>query len=73
MFNVMLTHGINPKYFLAFYYYFNSKGQLASINFNYIYGGIPLFNSICKLHDYVFIELNIDNLKTDDMQFWIKN
>ena len=30
------------------------------------------FNSLCKLFDYIFIELNADSLKTDDMQFGYK-
>ena len=29
-------------------------------------------NSLCKLFDYIFIELNADSLKTDDMQFGFK-
>ena len=37
------------------------------------YRGISLSNSICKLYDYVFIDLHIDYLKTDDMQFRFKN
>ena len=36
------------------------------------YRGISLSNSICKLYDYVFIHLNMDYLKTDDMQFGFK-
>ena len=30
-------------------------------------------NSICKLYDYVFIDLNIDYLKTGDMQYVFKS
>ena len=37
------------------------------------YRGISLSNSICKLYDYVFIDLTIDYLKTDYMQFVFKN
>ena len=37
------------------------------------YRGISLSNSICKLYDYVYIDLNMDYLKTDDMQFGFKN
>ena len=37
------------------------------------YRGISLSNSICKLYDYVFMDLNMDYLKTDDMQFGFKN
>ena len=37
------------------------------------YRRISLSNSVCKLYDYVFIDLNMDYLKTDDMQFVLKN
>ena len=37
------------------------------------YRGISLFNSNCKLYGYVFIELNIDYLKTYDVQFGFKS
>ena len=37
------------------------------------YSGISISKSICKLYDYVFIDLNMDYLKTDDMQFGFKN
>ena len=36
------------------------------------YRGISMSNSLCKLFDYIFIELNADSLKTDDMQFGFK-
>ena len=36
------------------------------------YRGISLFNSLCKLFDYVFLELNADSFKTDAMQFGFK-
>ena len=36
------------------------------------YRGISLSNSVCKLYDYVFIDLNMDYLKTDDKQFGFK-
>ena len=37
------------------------------------YRGNSLSNSICKLYDYAFIDLNMDYLKTGDMQFGFKN
>ena len=37
------------------------------------YRGISLSNSICKLYDHVFIDLNIDYLKTNGMQFGFKS
>ena len=36
------------------------------------YRGISLFNSICKLFDYVIIDLCGDTLSTSDMQFGFK-
>ena len=36
------------------------------------YRGISMSNSLCKLFDYIFIELNADSLKTDDMQLGFK-
>ena len=39
---------------------------------SYNYRGISMSNSLCKLFDYIFIELNADSLKTDDMQFGFK-
>ena len=44
-----------------------------SMNSSDNYRGISLSNSICKLYDYVFIDLNMDYLKTDDMQFGFKD
>ena len=49
------------------------KDNRGSINSSDNYRGISLSNSICKLYDYVFIDLNMDYLKTDDMQFGFKN
>ena len=37
------------------------------------YRGISLVNSICKLFDYVIINLYEKQLKTSDMQFGFKN
>ena len=44
-----------------------------SINSSDNYRGVSLSNSICKLYDYVFIDLNLDYLKTDNMWFGFKN
>ena len=49
------------------------KDNRGSMNSSDNYRGISLSNSICKLYDYVFIDLNMDYLKTDDMQFGFKN
>ena len=50
-----------------------SKNNRGSINSSDNYRGISLSNSIGKLYGYVFIHLNMDYLKTDDMQFGFKN
>ena len=73
MFNAMLTHGFNPKYILLSTLIPIPKDNRGSMNSSDNYGGISLSNSIWKLYDYVFIDLNIDYLKTDDMQFGFKH
>ena len=54
MFNVMLYHGFIPENSL-----FSSNISIQDVS---------LSNSICKLYEYTFIDLNIEYLKTDDMQ-----
>ena len=56
------------------------KDIRGSMNSSDNYRGISLYNSNCKLYDYVLlyyyyyiIDLNMDYLKTDDMQFGFKN
>ena len=71
MFNAMLNHGFNPEDFLLSPSI--PKENRGSMNANDNYRGISLSNSICKWSDYVFIDLNMDYLKTDDMQFEFKN
>ena len=71
MFNAMLTHGFKPEdIFTIISIPTDNRG---SMNSRDNYRCISLSNSICKLHDYVFIDLKIDYLKTDDMQFGFKN
>ena len=43
------------------------KDNRGSMNSSDNYRGISLSNSICKLYDYVFIDLSMDYLKTDDI------
>ena len=69
MFNAMLTHGFNPEDLLLSTIISIPKDNRGSMNSSDNYRGISLSNSICKLYDYVFIDLNMDYLKTDDMQF----
>ena len=73
MFNAMLTHGFNPEDHLLSTIIYIPKANRGSINSSDNYRGISLSNSICKLYDYVFIVMNMDYLKTDDMRFGFKN
>ena len=73
MFNAMLTHGFNPEDLLLSTIISIPKDNRGSMNSSDNYRGISLSNSICKLYDYVFIDLNMDYLKTDDMQFGFKD
>ena len=73
MFNAMLTHGFNPEDLLLSTIISTPKNNRGSMNPSDIYRCISLSNSICKLYDYVCIDLNIYYLKTDDMQFGFKN
>ena len=60
MFNAMLTHGFNPEDILLFTIIFIPKHNQGSMISSDNYRGISLSNSICKLYDYVFIDLNMD-------------
>ena len=73
MFNTMLTYGFNPKDLLLPTIISIPKDNQGSMISSDNYRDISLSNSICKLYDYVFIDLNMDYLKTDDMQFTFKN
>ena len=68
----MLTHSFNPEYLLLSTITSIPKDNRWSMNSSDTYRGISLSNIICKLYDYVFIDLNIDYLKTDDMQLGFK-
>ena len=72
MFNTMLTHVFNPEDLLLSTIISIPKYNRGSMNSSDNYRGISLSNSICKLYDYVIIDLNMDCLKTDDMQFGFK-
>ena len=75
MFNAILTHGFNPEDLLLSTIISIPKDNRGSMNSSDNYRGmtISLSNSICKLYDYVCIDLNIDYLKTDDMQIGFKS
>ena len=72
MVNAMLTHGFNPVDLLLSTIIYIPKDTRGSMNSSDNYRGISLSNSICKLYDYVFIDLNIDYLKTDDRSMQIR-
>ena len=69
----MQTHGIISEDLLLSTIISIPKDNRGSMNSSDNYIGISLYNSICKLYDYVFIDLNIDYLMTDDMQFAFKS
>ena len=69
----MLTHGFNPDDLFLSTIISIQKDNRDSINSSDNYRGISLSNRNCKLNDYIFIDLNIDYLKTDEMQFGFKN
>ena len=58
MFNAMLTHGFNPEDLLLSTIISIPKDNRGSMKSNDNYRDIFLSNSICKLYDYVFIDLN---------------
>ena len=72
MFNSMLTHGYTPDDLLLSTIISIPKDNRGSMSSSDNYRGISMSNSLCKLFDYIFIELNADSLKTDDMQFGFK-
>ena len=73
LFNYMLIHGHYPSELLKSTIISIPKDKTASLSNSNTYRGISLFNSICKLYDYVIIELCGDELLTSDMQFGYKN
>ena len=72
MFNSMLTHGYTPDDLLLSTIIYIPKDNKGSMSSSDNYRDISMSNSLCKLFDYIFIELNADSLKTDDKQFGFK-
>ncbi len=72
LFNAMLIHGYYPSELLKSTIVSLPKDRTASLSNSDNYRGISLFNSICKLFDYVIIELAGDMMHTSDMQFGFK-
>ena len=60
----MLVHGFNPSDLLASSIV---KDINMSLNNSSTYRGISLINPICKLLDYVIIDIPRDQLMTSDM------
>ena len=73
LFNTMLIHGYYPKELLKSTIISIPKDRTASLSNSDNYRGISLFNSLCKLFDYVIIELSGESLMTSDMQFGFKS
>ena len=59
LFNSMLGHGYYPTELLKSYIISIPKDRTASLSNSDNYRGISLFNSICKMYDYVIIELYV--------------
>ena len=72
LFNSMMSHGYYPQELLKSTIISIPKDRSASLSNSDNYRGISLFNSMCKLFDYVIIELSGTSLSTSDMQFGFK-
>ena len=72
LFHSMLAHGYYPTELLKSNIISIPKDRTASLSNSDNYRGISLFNSICKLYDYVIIELCKDSFSTSEMQFGFK-
>ena len=68
-FRTMLVHGYNPSDLLLLTIISIPKDLKGSLSKSDNYRGISLVNSICKVFDYVIINLYDKQLKTSDMQF----
>ena len=68
----MLVHGYYPSELLKSTIISLPKDKTGSLSSSSNYRGISLFNSICKLYDYVIIDIWGDSLDTCDMQYGFK-
>ena len=73
LFRTMIVHGYNPSDLLLSTIISIPKDLKGSLSKSDNYRGISLVNSICKLFDYVIINLYDKQLKTSDMQFGFKS
>lgn len=72
LFNVMLMHGYNAKELIVSSIISIPKDLKSSLCKSDNYRGISLFNSICKVFDYVIMYICGDILQSSDMQFGFK-
>ncbi len=73
LFKCMISHGFNPSDLLYSYIVSIPKDMKGSLSSSDNYRGISLINPICKLFDYMIIELHGAQLRTSDMQFGFKS
>ena len=69
LFNAMLTHGHYPTELLKWTIIHIPKDTSVSLSNSDNYRKISLFNSICKLFDYVIIDICEDTFVTSDIRF----
>ena len=62
LFNAMLFHGYYPSELLKSTIISLPKDKTASLSSSNNYRDISLFNSICKMYDYVIIDICGDSL-----------
>ena len=65
----MIVHGYNPSDLLLLTIMSIPKDMKGSLAKSDNYRGISLINSMCKLFDYVIIDLYDTEFQTSDMQF----
>ena len=69
----MIVHGYNPSDLLLLTIMSIPKDLKGSLAKSDNYRGISLIISICKLFDYVIIDVYDIELRTSDMQFGFKS
>ena len=69
----MIVHGYNPSDLLFLTIMSIPKDMKGSLAKSDNYRGISLINAMCKLFDYVIIDLYDKELRTSDMQFGSKS
>ena len=69
----MITHGYNAIDLPISSIFSIAKDLKSSLSSSDNYRGISLFNLICKVFDYVILDLCNDYFRTSNMQFGLKN